>query len=66
MTSTLLRILRNPPAGAPCTFESADLRDVRRATIAGFPKHLLFYKFQETQVFILRIVHGARDLESLL
>ena len=65
VTSALLRILTNPAAGAPCTFRPIDLRDVRRVTIRGFPKHLLFYRFQEAEVFILRVVHGARDLESL-
>ena len=65
VTSALLHILKNPAAGTRCTFRSADLRDVRRATIAGFPKHLLFYRFQETEVFLLRVVHGARDLENL-
>jgi toxin ParE1/3/4 len=65
VTSVLLRILKNPAAGTPCTFRPAGLRDVRRTTIRGFPKHLLFYKFQGTEVFILRVVHGARDLENL-
>jgi toxin ParE1/3/4 len=65
VTSALLRILKNPAAGTRCTFRPIDLHYVRRATIAGFPKHLLFYRFHETEVFILRIVHGARDLENL-
>jgi len=43
----------------------ATLRDVRRATISGFPKHLLFYRFDDDEVFVLRVVHGARDLERL-
>jgi toxin ParE1/3/4 len=65
VTSALLRIFKNPAAGTPCTFRPAELRDVRRAPIAGFPKHLLFYRFREAEIFILRIVHGARDLENL-
>jgi hypothetical protein len=48
-----------------CRFQSIDLRDVRRTTIAGSPKHLLFYRLQETDMFILRVVPGARDLENL-
>jgi toxin ParE1/3/4 len=65
VTSVVLRILKNPAAGTRCIFRSTELRDIRRAMIAGFPKHLLFYRFQETEVFILRVVHGARDLENL-
>lgn len=66
VTSAVLRVVKNPSAGTPCIFRSAELRDVRRARIAGFPKHLLFYRIQGTEVFILRVVHGARDLEKLL
>jgi toxin ParE1/3/4 len=65
VTSTLFRIVSNPAAGTRCSFQSIDLHDVRRTTIAGFPTHLLFYRLRETDVFILRVVHGARDLENL-
>jgi toxin ParE1/3/4 len=58
--------LTRPATGAPCKFRSLALRDVRRATISGFPKHLLFYRFDDDEVFVLRLVHGARDLERLL
>lgn len=34
-------------------------------SISDFPRHLLFYRFDEEEVFILRIIHGARDLEGL-
>ncbi len=37
----------------------------KTATISGFPKHLLFYRFDDDEVFVLRVVHGARDLERL-
>jgi toxin ParE1/3/4 len=66
VTSTLSRVVRKPAAGSPCEFRSSELRDLRRAAITGFPKHLLFYKCYEGEVFILRVVHGARDLERLL
>jgi toxin ParE1/3/4 len=57
--------LTRPATGAPCKFRSLALRDVRRATISGFPKHLLFYRFDNDEVFVLRVVRGARDLERL-
>jgi len=34
--------------------------------IAGFPRHLIFYRAEEEEIRILRVVHGARDLESVL
>ena len=66
ITSALLRVIRNPAAGSPCRFRSPELNDVRRIAIRGFPKHLLFYRFCKQEVLVLRIVHGARDLERLL
>jgi plasmid stabilization system protein ParE len=66
VTSSVLRIVNRPAMGTLCTFRSVELRDVRRTTIPGFPKHLLFYKFQEEEILILRVLHGACDLERLL
>jgi toxin ParE1/3/4 len=63
--AAISRLLSKPATGAPCKFRSPALRDVRRATIAGFPRHLLFYRFDQDEVFVLRVVHGARDLEQL-
>jgi len=65
VTSTLSRIARYPEAGAPCRFQAEELRGTRRVLVAGFPKHLIFYRCFEEEILILRVVHGARDLESL-
>ena len=65
VTSVLLRLAATPAAGAPCTFKADELRCVRRISIPRFPKHLVFYRLEKHEMVILRIVHGARDLESL-
>jgi toxin ParE1/3/4 len=65
VTSTLLRISRRPGTGSPCKFSSAELRGTRRAPISGFPRHLVFYLPYSDEIVVLRIVHGARDLETL-
>ena len=66
ITAAVLRVAARPAAGTPCTFRSPELRGVRRTMISGFPKHLLFYRFEGGEIHILRVVHGARDLERLL
>ena len=66
VTAAVLRVVSRRAAGTPCRFQSPELRGVRRTTISGFPKHLLFYRVEEGAIQILRIVHGARDLERLL
>ncbi len=66
VTSAILRVVSRPATGAPCTFQSSELRHVRRTAIRGFPKHLLFYRVDPGEILVLRVVHGARDLERLL
>jgi toxin ParE1/3/4 len=65
VTKAVLSVVSRPTSGAPCTFQSPELHGVRRVAISGFPKHLLFYRFDGEAIFILRVVHGARDLERL-
>ena len=65
VTSAVLRILKNPRSGVPCRFSPTELRGIRRVPIPGFPKHLVFYSVANDGVLILRVLHGARDLESL-
>ncbi len=65
VTLALIRIEKNPRSGAKCSFTADELQDIRRMPIAGFPKHLILYRADESEILILRVVHGARDLESL-
>jgi len=65
VTSAVLRILKKPRSGTPCRFSSTELGGIRRIPISGFPKHLVFYSVEGNDVLILRVLHGARDLENL-
>jgi toxin ParE1/3/4 len=65
VTSALLRIVANPHSGSLCAFHADELQAIRRMPITGFPKHLIFYRVDNGEIVILRVIHGARDLESL-
>jgi toxin ParE1/3/4 len=65
VTSTLLRIVERPGTGSSCNFGAEQLAGTRRMPVQGFPRHLIFYQARQGEILILRIVHGARDLESL-
>jgi toxin ParE1/3/4 len=65
VTSAVLRILKNPQSGAPCRFSPTELHAIRRVPISGFPKHLIFYSVEDNDVLLVRVLHGARDLETL-
>jgi len=60
---SFIRVASSSCGEFPDLFVSSQLRGLRRVPISGFPKHLLFYQFDDEQVFILRMVHGAQDLE---
>ncbi len=49
---------------APC--RTPLLGNVRMLALKDFPKQLVFYRPLAGGIEILRILHGARDLESLL
>jgi toxin ParE1/3/4 len=64
-----IRTLRTlPERGGLVSPGSSTLGDIRRLPIEGFPKHLIFYRIDAATgtIFILRVIHGARDLNSLL
>ena len=65
VTSSLIRILEHPNSGPSCGFRAKELQHIRRMSIQGFSRHLVFYLAESDVVLILRVVHGARDLESL-
>jgi toxin ParE1/3/4 len=44
----------------------SDMGTIRQWRIKNFKDYLIFYKVQEEQVEVLRVLHGARDLEDLL
>ena len=44
----------------------ADILTVRQWRFKNFKEYLVFYIVQEQQVEILRVLHGARDLENII
>jgi toxin ParE1/3/4 len=61
-------LLSSPERGTPCRFRSPVLAEMRWIFVPGFPKHMVFYRFlsKEAAVRIVQVLHGARDLESIL
>jgi plasmid stabilization system protein ParE len=39
--------------------------DIRRVRLRGFP-HSVYFTAAETEVFVVAIVHGARDVKSVI
>lgn len=55
----------NPAAGSPGQYRTRKLEGVRRWPVPGFKVHLVFYRFSDEWVDIVRVLHGARDIEGI-
>ena len=62
--STLDLLTRHPEAGRLAGFSLAP--DVRQWGVSGFRNYILFYQVRPDGVLIVRLLHGARGLPSLL
>jgi toxin ParE1/3/4 len=69
LAATLIDLLENPWIGRPRDMERSELTGVRSFPVHGFESHLVFYRPMDrgdAGIEVLRVLHGARDLGSLL
>ena len=59
------RLAAMPGMGALREFESPDLQDVRSWPIKGFANYLIFYRPTPEGIHVLRVLHGARDINRI-
>lgn len=64
MFQTFDELLRMPLMGRESEYRSPKLSDMRQWRVKGFTKYLIFYRPLPDGIEIIRIVHGASDLES--
>jgi len=63
---TVKRLLRFPESAGVFESENPELADVRATLVRGFKKYLLFYRVRHSSIAIERVLHGARDLPTIL
>lgn len=54
-----------PGMGRRRAFRHSDLRHLRSFAVEGFRSYLIFYRAQNNGVEIVRVLHGAWDLDTL-
>jgi toxin ParE1/3/4 len=64
--STLKDLAANPSIGSPFQSEYPELANLRFRRVKGFPNHVIFYFEPKDAIEVVRILHGARDLETEL
>jgi toxin ParE1/3/4 len=58
-------IAGQPDIGRRIPYRNPLLAETRMFRVKGFTKHLIFYRPIKNGVEIIRVIHGARDIESL-
>ena len=62
---TVQQLLKSPELGERCRFRNLETKGMRVWRVSGFPNHLIFYRPQDDRLEILRIIHGARDYDTI-
>jgi len=62
---TFALIATQPRMGRTRDFGNPLLKGVRMCLMKEFDRHLIFYRPLKDGIEVLRIVHGARDIEDL-
>lgn len=63
--SALCLLADRPDLGTVCRFRAARAAGIRVWSIKGFQTYLIFYRLIDGGIELIRILHGARDLEAL-
>ena len=63
---TIAAIAAMPGIGAPRRYRDPRLEGLRMIAVAGFEKHLVFYRPNEPGIEIIRALHAARDIQAIL
>ena len=63
--ATFDRLAETPEIGGLCPFKNPLAVDIRVWPIRRFNKYLVFYRPESNGVFVVRVLHGARDWQSL-
>ena len=58
-------LISNPEAGQICRFRDPEAAGIRVWPVDDFKNHLIFYRLTEDGIEVVRVLHGARDIESL-
>ena len=63
---SVLELSNQPRLGPFVRLQNPQLEGMRFWRIKGFPNHLIFYLVKEHGLTVVRVLHGARDLGTLL
>lgn len=63
---TFAKLAQMPGMGRSYPVTNPRLEGLRKWSVKGFEKHLIFYLSLDDYIEIVRILHAARDIEAIL
>ena len=63
---TIERLAERPGLGSSLETSNPELEGLRFRLVKGFKKYLILYIPQEDSIDVVRVLHGARDIQKLL
>ena len=66
LADALQRLSDLPGIGRERLTDSLRLAGIREWPLKGFEKHIIFYRFVDDRIDVLRILHAARDIDAVL
>jgi toxin ParE1/3/4 len=63
---TVDQIAELPAIGGFYDTQNPTLKDIRVWRVRGFEKFLIFYRLAESEIELVRVLHGARDIAAIL
>jgi toxin ParE1/3/4 len=63
---TLDLLVAAPRLGRIRRFRNPLLQGIRSWPVEGFSQQLVFYRASATEIEVVRVIHGARDIPTLL
>jgi toxin ParE1/3/4 len=63
---TFSQLARTPSMGGVYEISNPSLQGLRKWKVKGFEKYIIFYRFSEELLEILRIIHAGRDIPTIL
>ena len=64
--AALQLLASTPELGTLCEFRSPEALGIRMWSIHGFDSYVVFYRLVNDGVDVVRVIHGARDMEAIL
>jgi toxin ParE1/3/4 len=64
--ATFQLIAKLPEIGKISGFTHPALIQVRQYPVKGFKNYLIFYRLQVDDIDVMRVIHGAQEIESIL